>query len=95
MGQITLQKNKRRKITTAFPSPEIILEGFQDHENVKFFVKINFVDSEKYLSKESKIILYPMTKQGVVLLPIYLGTVGKIEIDEKGYFVTDEIMENL
>ena len=36
-----------------------------------------------------------MTKQGVVLLPIYLGTVGKIEIDEKGYFVTDEIMENL
>ena len=36
-----------------------------------------------------------MTKQGVVLLPIYLGTVGKIEIDEKGYFVTDEMMENL
>lgn len=95
MGQITLQKRKRRKITTALPSPEIILEGFQDGENVKFFVKINFDDSGKYLSKDSKIILYPMTKQGVVLLPIYLGTVGEIKIDEKGYFVTDEMMENL
>ena len=52
MGQITLQKRKRRKITTAFPTPEIILEGFQENENVKFFVKINLVDSEKYLSKD-------------------------------------------
>ena len=52
MGQITLQKRKRRKVTAALPNPEIILEGFQDHENVKFFVKINFVDSEKYLSKK-------------------------------------------
>ena len=63
MGQITLQKRKRRKVTAALPNPEIILEGFQDGENVKFFVKINFSDSKKYLSKDSKIILYPMTKQ--------------------------------
>ena len=36
MGQITLQKEKGVKLH-ALPNPEIILEGFQDGENVKFF----------------------------------------------------------
>jgi len=95
MGQITLQKKKRRKITSALPNPEIILEGFQDENNVNFLVKLNFGDSKKHLSDNSKIILYPMTKQGVVLLPIYLGTVGKIEVKEDGYTLYDEMRENL
>ena len=29
-----------------------------------------------------------MTKQGVVLLPIYLGTVGKIEVKEEDYSIS-------
>lgn len=95
MGQITLQKIKRRKVTTALPTPEIFLEGLQDNNNVKFSIHLNLQDSKKYLSKDSKIILYPMTKQGVVLLPIYLGTVNDIKIKEDGYELVDQTKENL
>ena len=95
MGQITLQKLKRRKITSALPNPEIVIDGHQDENNVKFLVKLDLKDSIKYLSKDSKVLLYPMTTQGVVLLPINLGTIEKIELNEKGYELKDQIRDNL
>ena len=95
MGQITVQKLKRRKVTAALPDPEIIIDGYQDDNNVKFSVKLDFKDSLKYLSHDSKILLYPMTTQGVVLLPLNLGTVEKIELNEKGYELKDQLRDNL
>lgn len=95
MGQITIQKLKRRKVTSALPHPEIIIDGYQEENNVKFTIKLDLNDSLKYLSKDSKILLYPMTTQGVVLLPINLGTVGNIELDDKGYELRDQLRDNL
>ena len=95
MGQITLQKLKRRKVTSALPDPEIIIDGYQDDNDVKFSVKLDFKDSAKFLSDDSKILLYPMTTQGVVLLPVNLGTVGKTKLNEKGYQLKDQLRDNL
>ncbi len=95
MGQITLQKLKRRKVTAALPDPEITINGYQDENDVKFSVKIDFKDSAKHLSQDSKVLLYPMTTQGVVLLPINLGTVGRLELNDKGYELRDQLSDNL
>ena len=85
MGQITLQKFKRYKIVSALPEPEVYLEGEQIFNDVSIKVKLDFNESKRFLPKDGIIRLYPITKQGVAMLPFNLGTVDNIEIDEKGY----------
>ena len=95
MGQISIQKFKRTKISSSFPEPEIFLEGEEIGNNIKFFVNLKFSESIKSLSKDSLIKLYPTSKQGVVYLPYDLGTVENIKIDEGGYIIKNEKKDNL
>lgn len=95
MGQISIQKFKRTKISSSFPNPEIFLEGEQIGNDIKFFVNLKFSESFKSLSKDSLIKLYPTSKQGVVYLPYNLGTVENIKIDENGYILKNEKKDNL
>ena len=95
MGQITLQKFKRYKIVSALPEPEVYLEGEQIFNDVSIKVKLDFNESKRFLPKDGIIRLYPITKQGVAMLPFNLGTVDNIEIDEKGYKIEREAKENL
>ena len=95
MGQITLQKFKRHKVVSALPEPEIYIEGEQISNDVLVKVKLDFKESKNYLPKDGIIRLYPMTKQGVAMLPFSLGTVENVKIDEKGYKIDKEIKENL
>ena len=95
MGQISIQKFKRTKISSSFPEPEIFLEGDEIGNNIKFFVNLKFSESIKSLSKDSLIKLYPTSKQGVVYLPYDLGTVENIKIDEGGYIIKNEKKDNL
>lgn len=95
MGQISIQKFKRTKISSSFPEPEIFLEGEEIGNNIKFFVNLKFSESIRSLSKDSLIKLYPTSKQGVVYLPYDLGTVENIKIDEGGYIIKNEKKDNL
>jgi len=95
MGQITIQKFKRTKVDTSFPDPEIYIEGEEIGNDIKFSINLKFLESFKSLSKDSKIKLYPTSKQGVVYLPYDLGTVDNIKIKEDGYTIQNEKKNNL
>jgi len=95
MGQITLQKFKRTKIVSALPEPEIYIEGEQVRQDVLVRVSLQLKDSFKTLPPNAIIRLYPVTTQGVVMMPLELGTVEKVNINENGYIVERETKENL
>ena len=95
MGQISIQKFKRTKVSSSFPNPEIFLEGEEIGNDIKFFINLKFSESIKSLSKDSLIKLYPTSKQGVVYLPYNLGTVDNISIKEDGYTIKNEKKDNL
>ena len=95
MGQITLQKLKRTKIVSALPEPEIYIEGEQVKQDVLLKISLQLKDSFKILPPNAIIRLYPVTTQGVVMMPLELGTVEKINIDENGYKIERETKENI
>lgn len=95
MGQITLQKLKRTKIVSALPEPEIYIEGEQVKQDVLLKISLQLKDSFKNLPPNAIIRLYPVTTQGVVMMPLELGTVEKINIDENGYKIERETKENI
>lgn len=95
MGQITLQKLKRTKVVSALPEPEIYIEGEQINQDVLVKISLQFKDSLKNLPPNAIIRLYPVTTQGVAMIPFELGTVEKINIEENGYKIERETKENL
>ena len=95
MGQITLQKFKRTKIVSALPEPEIYIEGEQINQDVHVKISLQLKDSSKNLPQNGIIRLYPVTTQGVAMIPFDLGTVEKININKNGYKIERETKENL